>query len=254
MIVISIVGAVLYALDDPTFGLNLSSLAEILGYFGAIIVTATVTELARGYYVKRKFEKVGRLKAFPLGILIAVIFVIFSRLSHFEPGYVFGILISLVFYVEPTGEESGKAMSLSSLWLFLLAGGSWFAWIPVKNSVIGGNQSFYMLVLDSLLSYVWICGLQSLFFGLIPTRYMRGEVIYKWSKAIWALMFVAISFIFVQFIIHPSLSGYGGNKNASLLPMLAIFIVSAVAGIGFWIYARVRFDKDPETEEILEPA
>ncbi len=248
--VFGLIGAVLYTLDDPTFGLNLSSLAEIIGYFGAIIITAFVTEIARGFYVRHKFQKVGRLKAFPLGILIALVFVIFSRLSHFEPGYVFGILISLVFIVEPTGEENGKSLALSSIWLFLLATVAWFVWIPVKSLVIGGNQSFILLVVDSLLSYIWICGLQSLFFGLIPARYMKGEVIFSWSKTIWLVMFASVGFIFVQFIVHPSLAGYGGNKNASLLPMMAIFLLSAIGALSFWLYTHFKYGTEVKSGQV----
>ncbi|HUY86566.1 MAG TPA: Ig-like domain-containing protein, partial [Acidimicrobiales bacterium] len=110
----AVIGSLLYAVVDPTFGFNLSSLAEIVGYVGAIILSTGVTEIARGVYVHRKFKKIGDLRAFPLGIVMAAAFDVFSRVAHFEPGFVFGILAAMVFRVEPTGEEDGRSIALSS--------------------------------------------------------------------------------------------------------------------------------------------
>ncbi len=120
---------------------------------------------------------------------------------------------------------------------------AWLAFGPVNSQVVAGNHSFALLVLESLLSYVWICGLQSLFFGLIPIRYMDGEAVYKWSKIAWTTMFVIITFIFVQFVMHPSAAGYGGNVHTNLLPMISIFIVSGLAALTFWVVSHYRWRK-----------
>ena len=243
LVAFAVIGSVLYALDDPAFGFNLGSLAEIVGYVGAILVSTTATEVLRGVYVHRRFQKVGDLRAFPLGIVVAIVFDAFSRLSHFEPGYVFGILAAIVFRVKPTGEEDGRSMTYASMWLLGLAVASWFAFGVVNGAVIAGNHHFWMLAAESLLSYVWICGLQSLFFGLIPARYMDGDAIFSWSKIAWAALYLVVTFTFVQFILHPTTSGFGGNKNTNLFSMLAIFIVSAVAGLTFWLYSHLRFGR-----------
>lgn len=241
LMLFSVVGAVLYALDDPTFGLNASTVAEIVGFCGAIIVTTVVTEVGRGLYVHRRFQKIGDLRAFPIGLAVAVVFDIFSRLSHFEPGYVFGIMAAIVFRVRPTTEEDGRSILHASIWLFVVAALGWLAYGPVNSAVVDGNHSFGLLVLESLLSYVWVCGLQSLFFGLIPVRNMDGKSIFDWSRAAWTALYVVVTFVLVQFIIHPSAAGYGANSHTALGPLLAIFIVSAVAALAFWTYVHIRF-------------
>ncbi len=245
----ALVGSLLYAIVDPTFGLNLSSLAEIIGFIGAIIVSTTVTEIARGAYVKKRFSKVGNLRAFPLGIVMALVFDIFSRLAHFEPGFVFGVLAALVFRVAPTREEDGRSIAWSAAWMMTISTICWFAWIPVKNLVIAGNHNFFILCVDALLSFVWICGLQSLFFGLIPIRSMDGETVFKWSKGAWAAMYLIVTFIFVQFMIHPSAAGFGGNKHTAILPLLAMFFTATLAAVGFWAYTNFKYGK---TEEVSE--
>ena len=247
----ALVGSLLYAIVDPTFGLNLSSLAEIIGFIGAIIVSTTVTEIARGAYVKKRFSKVGNLRAFPLGIVMALVFDIFSRLAHFEPGFVFGVLAALVFRVAPTREEDGRSIAWSAAWMMTISTICWFAWIPVKNLVIAGNHNFFVLCVDALLSFVWICGLQSLFFGLIPIRSMDGETVFKWSKGAWAAMYLIVTFIFVQFMIHPSAAGFGGNKHTAILPLLAMFFTATLAAVGFWAYTNFKYGKTEEVSECV---
>ena len=247
--IFAVVGSILYAFDDPSFGFNISSIAEIVGFVGAIVVTTSVTEIARGVYVHRRFKKIGDLRAYPLGIVIAIGFDIFSRISHFEPGYVFGIMAAIVFRVKPTGEEDGKSITYSSLWLMGLSALGWLGFSAVNPSVIAGNHAFMLLVIESMLSYVWICGLQSLFFGLIPARTMDGHAIFAWSKGTWLAIFGTVTFIFTQFILHPSAAGYGGNSNTKLLPMIAIFIFSSVAAGGFWLYSYMRYGKSEHDAE-----
>ena len=247
----SVVGALLYALDDPAFGLNFGTLAEIIGFALAIIVSTAVTEILRGVYVHRRFNKVGDLRAFPLGIGVALIFDVFSRISHFEPGYVFGIMAAMMFRTKPTGEEDGRSTSLAYVWLFLVGVVAWIAYGSVNSRVIAGNHGFWLLVAESLLSYLWICGLQALFFSLIPARYMDGEIIFRWSKTVWAIMYVVVTFIFVQFILHPTAAGYGGNSNTSIIPMLAIFIASSIAAAVFWLYAHMKYGRMASIGEVL---
>ena len=248
LVLFAIVGSILYALVDPTFGFNISSAAEIAGYVGAILVITTTTEIARGVYVHRRFKKIGDLKAFPLGVAIAIVLVVFSRLSHFEPGYVFGVFAAIVFRIEPTNEEDGRSVTWASLWLIGVSALCWIAWIPIKNSVISGHTSFGLLALDSLLSTVWVCGLQSLLFGLIPMKYLDGNTIYHWSKAAWAGLYIVVMFIFVQFVMHPSAAGFGGNKNANMLSMLYLFIGFTVFAGAFWAYFRIKHGKSSDEE------
>ncbi len=252
LVLFSVVGSALYALVDPTFGLNRSSFAEIAGYVGAILITTCTTELARGAYVKRRFHKIGDLRAFPLGVAIALILVLFSRLSHFEPGYVFGVFAAIVFRVEPTKIEDGKSVALASTWLMAVSALSWLIWIPVKGAVISGNHSVGMLILDSLLSTVWVCGLQSLLFGLIPMKYLDGDTVWHWSKSTWIVLYLIVMFVFVQFVMHPSAAGFGGNQHASMFSMLYLFLGFTVVAAGFWGYFRLKHGKTKEDEGEFE--
>jgi len=240
LVMFAVAGSLLYGLADPTFGFDMSSLSEVTGFIGAILVITTVTQISRGIFMHRRYRKIGDLKAFPLGLAIAAVLVVFSRLSHFEPGYVFGVFAAIVFRVKPTEEEDGKSILLSSVGLVAVSVGCWFASIPIKDAVVAGNHSFAFLSLDSMLTTVWVCGLQSLLFGLIPMKYLDGEAIIHWSKVAWAGTYIAVMFIFVQMVVHPTPGGYGGNSNASFISMLYLFLGFMALSLLFWSYFRIR--------------
>jgi hypothetical protein len=238
--VFAVVGALLYSFIDPSFGFTTASLALVLGLVIAIVVVTGVHELARGIYIERRFKKSGRLKVFPLGLLVAVILVVFSRLAHFQPGYLFGVLAGLSFRVEPTHSEEGRSLVLASLFTLALAVAAWLAWVPVKDAVMSGDTSFTMLVLDAVLATTWVCGVQSLLFSLIPMRYMDGETVVAWSRWAWFGIYGLGMFFFVQTIMHPQSARYGGNPNANLGSMLLLFICFMVIAMAFWLFFRLR--------------
>jgi hypothetical protein len=238
--VFSVVGAFLYSLIDPSFGLTTASLAMVVGLVIAIVVITGVHELARGIYIERKFQKSARLKVFPLGFLIAVILVAFSRLAHFQPGYLFGVLAGLSFRVDPTDTEEGRSLVLASILTLALAVAAWLLWVPVRASVIAGETSFPMLVLDAVLATTWVCGIQSLLFSLIPMRYMDGETVVAWSRRAWFAVYGLGMFVFVQTIMHPQSTRYGGNPNSNLASMLLLFVGFMVFAMAFWLFFRLR--------------
>jgi hypothetical protein len=247
--VFSVIGALLYALVDPSFGFTKASLALVVGLVMAIVIVTGVHEFARGVYIERRFKKSGRLKVFPLGLMIGVVLVAFSRLAHFEPGYLFGVLAGLSFRVEPTSREEGQSLVWASLATLALGVVTWLVWVPVKDSVVAGHTSFVMLVLDAVLSTTWVCAVQSLLFSLIPMRYLDGETVVKWSRWAWLGVYGLGMFFFTQTIMHPQSARYGGNPNANLWSMLLLFIVFMVVAVGFWMFFRLR----PHPEDAQEP-
>jgi hypothetical protein len=236
----ALVGALLYCLIDPTFGFNRQSVALLWGLIASLALITLVHELIRNFYLERTFEKRGTLKAFPIGLVIAGILVIFSRLAHFEPGYMFGVLAGLTFQVEPTIEEDGRSLAVAGLLVFGVGLTSWFLWVPIDNSVVSGNGSFGILVLDAFLATTWVVALQSLLFSLIPMKFLDGSKVMKWNRFAWFGVYFLGLFIFVQTIMHPRNNEYGGNPHASLGSMVLLFAVFMVFACSFWLYFRLR--------------
>lgn len=240
LVVFAVLGALVYGFIEPHFGFNRASFALLIGLVGTMGVLTATHELARGVYLDRKFHRPGRLVAFPVALLTAVVLVVISRLAHFQPGYVFGVLAGLAFAVKPTERQDGRSCAVASLWMLAVAVTAWLVWVPVQDLVVDGHTSFGLLVIDALLSTTWAFGIQSVLFSLLPMRFMDGELVLAWSRLGWVAIYGFSMFVFVQMIMHPQTSRYGGHIDASLASMLLLFLAYAGAAVTFWLYFRLR--------------
>lgn len=230
----------LWALVDPTFGWNKSSAALIVGLTGAIAIVTFISALTKNSYLKRAFGLGGNLRILPSGVLLAVSLLLISRVAKFNPGYLFGVFASLGFAKEPTPQQSGKAVVRATLWMMLVAVASWFAWIPIKHLAVQGRGGFAMLLVDALLSNLWVWSLQSLVFSLIPMRYLDGQDVMAWSRKGWVAIYALVMFLFVHTVMHPSTLRYGSNPNANITTMLYLFIGFMTIAVLFWAYFQLR--------------
>jgi hypothetical protein len=153
---------------------------------------------------------------------------------------VFGLLAGLTFADEPTVQEDGRSLASASLWMLGVAVVAWFAWVPVKDAIVGGDGGFGLLVLDALLASTWVFGLQSVLFSLVPMRYLDGDRVKTWSWRVWFAIYALGMFVFVHAIMHPQTSRYGGDPNANLASMLILFLSFLVVAVAFWLYFRLR--------------
>ena len=237
---VALAGSVLYALVDPTFGFDRSTLAEILGFVGAIGITTASLEFGRRHYLDRDITKGQPLRVFPLGVVAALILVGLSRLGHFEPGYMFGLLAVFAFAVKPTEARNGAAYAKAALWLLAICAAVWFAWIPIRHAVDSGHTGLGFLIFDSLMATTWVCGLSTIVFGFMPLRTLPGGAVFAWSKGAWAVLYGFVVFVFVATVIRPTDAAFGANRHASLVSALYPFLAFAVVAVVASTYVRLR--------------
>ena len=62
--------------------------------------------------------------------------VVFSRLIHFEPGYLYGFVCGVLFTRELPTNEKGHLAALSVCTTLVLSALAWIAWIPVNAAAL----------------------------------------------------------------------------------------------------------------------
>jgi hypothetical protein len=251
----AVAGGLLSSQLSPDFAFNRASLALLLGMFLALGATSFIFDVARGAYVRRRFGIVvqdfslrtplayigkGTLRAFPLGMIIGGLLVLFSRLGHIQPGYLYGLFTGLVFRGELSAEREGESLAIASVSLLSVGLAAWIVWIPIKHLAVHPGAGLSILVLDAALSSLWICSLCTVVFGLAPVRFLNGEKVKAWNKAGWAIVYGLGTFVFVHTALHPKSGGFASTKKTSILGMLAPFIAFAALSLTFWGYFRYR--------------
>jgi hypothetical protein len=232
-------GSVLFALLDPAFGLNLTTAAEVMGLLGALLALTFAHDLARRSYVKRRFRTSGRLMVSPAGVVVALCLVLVSRAFHLQPGLIFGLLTGLAFSKRLTDRDAGHSLAVATFLVLAVSFVAWFAWAPVKSGVATSpNPGFWMITLDTLLVTIWVAGVESIVFALIPMRFLDGEKLMAWSRAGWLVIYYLCLFVFVQTIMQPTTERFG--EQPSVISLAAALFGLTVVATGVWLYSALR--------------
>jgi hypothetical protein len=236
-----VVGTLLAGFLDPKFGTTTASYALLTGVFVSVLVTVLVVVLAgRLHRSVTHHESDWYLEAIPSALLVAVVCVLVSRLTHFEPGYLYGVLGGAVFVAALERRDEGRAEVTVSVVVLVLALGSWIAFEPVSHAATKAGAGYPVLALDSLLASLFIGSLEGMLFGLVPLRFLPGARIKNWSWAAWAVLAAVVAYVFVHVLLMPE-SGYlGRSTSASVTTTIALFAAFAVVSVLFWAYFRWR--------------
>jgi multisubunit Na+/H+ antiporter MnhB subunit len=247
---IGFVGSILYGLLDSNFGFNRPSLILVLGLMLAIATISIVLDVLRIRYHRKVTRKRSRLKAYPLGLIMAAILVFFSRVGDFHPGYVFGIFTALAFDDELYDEEDGRGLAVAGVGLLVVAILALLLRAPLDRLAGDDGAGFFLLVLDAALATLWIAGIQAVIWGLIPISFMYGKKVLTWSKAGWFAIYGTGMLLFVHTLLHPGLGLYGNVAEASLFSVTALFLSFGAFSLLFWAYFRFRKPRRPKFEVV----
>ncbi len=240
----AILGAVINSFLSPDFGLNQPTFALILGMLIALFVITFVYDITRKFYMKKRFGVSSKLRAHSIGLFTGSLLVAMSRMANFLPGYCYGLFTGLVYHKNPTEKEDGEGVAISALMLLVVAIIGWFSWIPIKEAAMGDNPSFIVLVIDAAIATLWVSALTSTVFGLMPLRFMYGEVVKKWNFAGWAIIYITGVYLFVYTLLNPAIGIYGKSDKVSWWAVLSLFFAFGIFSFLFWGYFRFRPNKN----------
>jgi hypothetical protein len=200
---------------------------------GIVLVTAAFAVpaiLAHGRHGDRP-----SLKVVPVSLLIGVACVLLSRLTDFQPGYLYGLLIGLVFARELTDAEEGRATAIGAVAMLGVALVSW-----IGLGVLPDGDGFGLVVGRTALAALMVAGLEGVVFGLLPMRFLPGEPLYAWNRLLWAGLLGIGAFAFFHILINPA-SGYlSDTSRTPLLTVVALLIGFSLVSVAFWAWFRFR--------------
>lgn len=232
VILFTVLAALLYGFLDPGFGLDIGSLATFLGMLlGIVLVTAAfAVPLVLAH---RRHGERPSLKVVPLSLAIGVVCVLLSRLTDFQPGYLYGLLIGLTFARELSAAEEGRATAVGAAVMLAVAFVSWLG-----LGALPDGDGFGLAVARTALAALMVAGLEGVVFGLLPMRFLPGEPLYRWNRVAWAGLLLIGAFAFFHILINPA-SGYlSDTSRTPLMTVLALLIGFSLISVAFWAWFR----------------
>ncbi len=234
-----LVAAVISSFLSPDLGFDSASLAIFLGFALALVLILVSFELPGLLEHRRVTGEMGRLRVLPWALILAAVFVVVSRLAALQPGYLWGVVLGVVF-LRPAGETvEGREQAAGALWTLTVAVAAWLAlgWL---RGPTGTDGSFLSTILETALAAVVVGGLEAVAIGLLPFRFMPGAAVYRWSRLAWALLCGVSMFAFIHILVGPT-TGYLSDLTApAWIAALGIFAAFGVFTILFWGWFRFR--------------
>jgi F0F1-type ATP synthase assembly protein I len=218
-----LVGSLLGCLLDPGFGSGLGSLATFLATLLALLLGVGVSAaVVAGYHRGRHGSVPMALQALPWGLAVAAFCVLVSRLTSFQPGYLYGVVAGVTVARTLPRHEQGHVVALSILARVAVSVVAWFALVPVGAAAQRSGASFALVLAADFLGAIFVSGLVGSVISLFPLQFLPGWTLKEWRRDAWGALFLACLFLLVQVLLQPR-SGHG--SPAPLATTIALFVV-----------------------------
>ena len=237
-----IASAALFSFIEPGFPTEPGAPEYLLGMvLGFALVSIVFFSTWRLVLHRLEPDGTGKWELYPPFILLAGFLVIMARLAHFIPGVVLGTVAEYEPAKKLSTRTAGIRVATTYGVLMALGLAAWFAWIPVEHSASHEGASSLTLILDSALAITFVSSLESVAFGLLPMRFLDGNDLFEWSRAIWAALWGAAVLWFSIVILHPAMSTYGHEISSGRAVWFALlFSTLMVIAVSTWGFFRVR--------------
>lgn len=240
------IAALIYGGLEPGFGLNEKSLVMMLA---VVITVGLITYWYNGGQIlvsQRMFTTDAALRIFPMGVVIAAVCVLLTRLDGFQPGIIYGFIASavLVGSVEPSKEQQGRTIFYAALALLALCLVAWLLVSPFRD-LATDNDSWWAALPEAIAVGVFVGALEGTVFQMIPIKWLDGHKLWVWNKLAWALVAGITVFMFWAILIHSQSSAMSSVSHGTPAVAIVAMVVCLVLSVGFYAFFRLR---GPELE------
>jgi hypothetical protein len=239
-----VAGAMFGGLLNPKFGANSASVNSFVATLLSVIVgTAVGTAVGFLYRRRKKYDVTRHFEALPAGLAIAALCVVLSRISDFQPGYLYGVVCGVAFAGTLAKNESGHLVALGHLATIAVAVLAWFVWVPVNHAALHLPGVFPLVILDDLLASLFVGGLVGSVINLIPVRFMPGHTLASWHRGAWMAVFGVAAFGMTEIVLFPSRHNHAGHA-----PIITIIVLFVVFGGGSLLFRDYFARRDKRLE------
>lgn len=244
-VAITIAAAVIFGFADPGFGFDVTSLRVVLACTIALFIVGYLASTIAGRIIHRRWRLDTVMELKPLGLALAVVGVVLSRLIDFSPGFLIGLLLGIALVGHTTVEQRAKATLVQAGVVFVLAVLGWIGY-SILSATTAPDSFLTSLAFDTMVA-VTTEGLTALFIGLLPFKFLDGASVFEHSTVLWAVSYAIAAAAFVLIVVPAA----WGELDGSL--WLWITVVGAFAIVASGIYVYFRFFAKPIDEDEEEP-
>ena len=228
--------ALLYGFLDPGFGLNAASIPTFVGLLLGVLITTLGFALPTLLMRRARNGDRGRMRILPVALLVGVTCVVISRVINFQPGYLYGMVLGLIFGIEIDDKTSAREVAVTSLVMVFIATIAWFGLGAVRS----GESGTLTDLTEATLAMTTVAAFEALVFGLLPIHGMPGKVLFRHRRWLWAVIWSVAVLAFFHILVNPQ-SGY--LVDTALVPVAATYGLLAfftLVSAALWGWFRLQ--------------
>ena len=171
------------------------------------------------------------------GSLILVLFTtLFSRFSGLVPGLLVGSPAGIEDVEDPDFEVKSHLLGIGSI--IAISASAW-----LLSPLFDADAWFKTLFL-----LIFAAGVQTLFFEMLPLRYLHGHGVYQFNRVLWLGLFIIASTVFLQTMLNPDGAFVSAFESPNMVLLSIVVIAFCVLSTAVWFYLQ-RLEK-LETAEV----
>ncbi|MGE3794196.1 MAG: FGLLP motif-containing membrane protein [Dehalococcoidia bacterium] len=238
--------AAVYSGLDPEFGWNAATAALVISLTVGVGLLTFIYEGAQVLFGARAGAR-SSLQLQPLGIVIAALSVIITRLTDVHPGIVLGVIAGAAVGSHDTRLQ-GRIVTAAMLGVLGLSLGSLLAIGPLQSLATGHPGDWWAVIPETVAVTLFVGGIEGLLFSLLPLKFMEGRRVWDWNRAVWLALGVAVSFLFFHVVLNRTDAYTSVVEETGVRALFAVCVGSIVLASGFWLACRQWLPRSGEPE------
>ncbi len=236
-----VAASVISGFVSPDFGFNAASIRVFASILLSFVLEAVVGWLLVIWLVRRLSpDATPSIRFAPLTLLIVAAAVLFTRLTGFQPGIVFGLVAGVTFGAALA--TSGKAKAALAT-LGVAFGLAVLAWIGY--GLLDGVEGAGLVFVRETLSSVAIGGIAALPIALVPLRGLTGYEVFAWKRWAWITAY-AVGLLSFFLVLMPRPFSWA-EVPLSIGAWIGIYLAYAAVAVGLWLALVRPWTKSPES-------
>lgn len=233
--------ALLLGFADPGFGFNWTSVRLFAAIFASLyIVNVAVLGVLR-IVARNRYEVPSRIDPMPASLLIVALSVLVSRLAGIEPGFLFGLVVGVVFARELSKIEEGKLALLGVVLMIALGLTAWGVYSVLPSGEDGG---FVVNLARDIAAATTLESLGTILVALLPVAFLDGKALFAWNRALWSIAYGAALTVFILVVVP--MSDTWGEMRAPFVGWMSLFVGFAVVALAVWLGFRFIPEKNAD--------
>ncbi|HEX7587603.1 MAG TPA: hypothetical protein VF478_04745, partial [Anaerolineae bacterium] len=174
-------------------------------------------------------------------IILVLATTLFSRFSALAPGLLVGYPAGIEEVKDENFETKSHLLAIGAIAVVVS-----LAW--VLTPLFATDPWFKTLFL-----LIFAAGVQTLFFEMIPVKYLHGRGIFQFNRVLWFVLFAVTALVFFQTMLNPDSSFVSAFQSPNMVILSVVVIVFCIVSTAIWFFLQ-RLEKAEAAKLVAESA